>query len=679
MEFVWAGEREQKNTQLIYSIDVEESCTKLSVCAVDGFQVYLNGEFCCYGPERTAAGYVRPKNISLRGVRKIEVKVTGYNITMFGCDFQRPFFGAEIYKGDSVAYTTKDFICTKRLDRIVNMPRYSVQRGYAEGHDFSQNGSEELETYPVAAPSLIGAMAERCNYQVFSFLPLGKEKAFSGFEEEKTPWWEKNLPKGEMESYALSPRTPAQAIGYKALDFKLATESTGFLKLEIEAEETTDIYAVFDEILPGGKWMYRRSGCNDFIALKNVKGKRTWIACEPYAFQYLKILYRGKATIKPSLIAYQNDQANFVEIFGDEKVVAVFNAAKNSFCQNAVDIFMDCPGRERAGWLCDSYFTAKSELLFTGKNEIEKAFLDNFLIAKTPDIPEKMLPKCFPSEHRTGTYIPNWAMWYVLELEDYLARTGDRVLIEKAKEKIYGLVDFFKKYFNEYGLLEDLESWVFLEWSICNSDEYIAGVNFPSNMLYARMLEAVAALYNDEALKNQATEMKETIVQLSYDGNFFADNAVRVEGKLVRCDDHVSETCQYYALFMGLKTDENFKRRMMEEFGPLRAENVYPEIGRSNMFIGNYLRFFWLCDEGEYERVMKEMLEYFYAMAQKTGTLWEKDAPTASCNHGFASVAAVLMLRCLVGYKTVKNGAPVFEKEGLPKLPYDIRVEFKQR
>lgn len=678
MEFVWAGEREKKNTQLIFSLDIKEDCTKLTVCAVDGFQVFLDGEFCCYGPERTAAGYVRPKNIPLLGARKIEVKVTAYNIPIYGCDLQKPFFGAEIYKGDEIVYTTKDFSCERRRERIVNTPRYSIQRGFVEGHDFERNGSESLVTYPVAAPILLPPVRERCRYHRVAFLRSG-EKDFTGFEEENTPWWEKNLPKGEMETYALSPRAPAQASGYKAVDFKLPTERTGFLKLEIEAKEKTDIFAVFDEILPNGKWLYRRSGCNDFVALKNVTGKLTWISCEPYAFQYLKLLYGGDAKITPSLIAYENDEADFVRISGDEKAVAVFEAAKNSFRQNAVDIFMDCPGRERAGWLCDSYFTAKSELLFTGKNEIEKAFLENFLIAETPDIPEKMLPKCFPSEHRTGVYIPNWAMWYVLELEDYLARTGDRALIEKAKDKIYGLVEFFKKYFNEYGLLEDLESWVFLEWSICNSDAYIAGVNFPSNMLYARMLEAVAALYGDGQLKKQAAEMKKTIVRLSYDGNFFADNAVRVDGNLVRCDDHVSETCQYYALFMGLETDARFKKRMIEEFGPLRAENVYPEIGRSNMFIGNYLRFFWLCDEKEYARVMKEMLEYFYAMAEKTGTLWEHDRAKSSCNHGFASVAAVLMLRCLVGYKTVENGVPVFEKEGLPKLPYEIQVEFGQK
>ena len=93
----------------------------------------------------------------------------------------------------------------------------------------------------------------------------------------------------------------------------------------------------------------------------------------------------------------------------------------------------------------------------------------------------------------------------------------------------------------------------------------------------------------------------------------------------------------------------------------------YPEIGRSNMFIGNYLRFFWLCEEREYERVTDEMLAYFSKMAQETGTLWEHDKPKSSCNHGFASSIGAILLNCLCGLKTIKNGKrkPVYRRHAL--------------
>ena len=38
-------------------------------------------------------------------------------------------------------------------------------------------------------------------------------------------------------------------------------------------------------------------------------------------------------------------------------------------------------------------------------------------------------------------------------------------------------------------------------------------------------------------------------------------------------------------------------------------------------------------------------------MAQRTGTLWENDKPTASCNHGFTSVFVAFAAEGLLGYK----------------------------
>ena len=115
---------------------------------------------------------------------------------------------------------------------------------------------------------------------------------------------------------------------------------------------------------------------------------------------------------------------------------------------------------------------------------------------------------------------------------------------------------------------------------------------------------------------------------------------------------------------------------MAEQFGPFRAPDVFPEVGRSNAFIGNFLRFFWLCGEGEYSRVMGEMLDYFYAMAKETGTLWEHNDPSASCDHGFASAAAVLIVRCLTGYRTVENGKFVFDEAFVPPKKYGVTLTF---
>jgi alpha-L-rhamnosidase len=40
---------------------------------------------------------------------------------------------------------------------------------------------------------------------------------------------------------------------------------------------------------------------------------------------------------------------------------------------------------------------------------------------------------------------------------------------------------------------------------------------------------------------------------------------------------------------------------------------------------------------GEHEKLLENIHGSFLKMAELTGTLWENDSPTASCNHGFAS------------------------------------------
>ena len=675
MQFVWAGEREARNRQLIFSIDLSTPCELLRLCGADSYTVFADGEMIAYGPERTAAGYARLGEIDMRGVSRLEIRVLTHGVSCYECDFQPPYLGAELLRGGEVIYTATDFCCAVNTAKIANMPRYSIQRGYVEGFDLTADECREAEIYEVEAPTVIGGNGDTAGYERIDF-SLSEARPFRAFDSVKVPHWCARLgDPGEGEYNVLPFLEEAVKQGYGSRLCSLSAMRTGFLEFTVEAREPVEIVAVFYEIIPNGERMFRRAECNDYIYMRLPAGVHRITTAEPYALMHTEIVASGDATVVPRLICYENCDTGAPKLRSDKKIERVWRAAESCFKQNAVDLFTDCPGRERAGWLCDSYFTALAERLFRGNNRIERAFLENLILSTAPELPEGMLPMCYPSRHASGRYIPNWAMWFVLELEDYLERTGDRELVDRARERALGVIGFFDKYKNEYGLLEDLESWVFVEWSVANDAEYVRGVNFPSNMLYARALIAAGRLYGMPELCREGERMRATIKELSYNGKFFADNATRQDGVLVRRDDHISETCQYYALWMGLECDEAHVRMMTEEFGPKRTD-AYPEVGRSNMFIGNYLRFFWLCDRGEYGRVLDECVDYFSRMANLTGTLWEHDRPTASCNHGFTSVAAVILLRCLIGYKTVRDGVPVLIDGFCAPAGYSAEVEF---
>ena len=184
---------------------------------------------------------------------------------------------------------------------------------------------------------------------------------------------------------------------------------------------------------------------------------------------------------------------------------------------------------------------------------------------------------CYPADFEKQEFIPNWAMWYVLQLKDYFLRTGDKELVALSKKNIDGLIKYFSRFENEDGLLENLENWVFVEWSKAN--EFTFGVNYPTNMLYAKMLDCIAELYGDTALKDKAENIREVIREQSFSGEFFIDNAVRINGKL-ESTINTTETCQYYAFYFEVATRKTHGKLfdlLVEKFGPTRdSKKVYP-------------------------------------------------------------------------------------------------------
>ncbi|HOV76837.1 MAG TPA: hypothetical protein PLS24_02320, partial [Sedimentisphaerales bacterium] len=345
------------------------------------------------------------------------------------------------------------------------------------------------------------------------------------------------------------------------------------------------------------------------------------------------------------------DEAQFS--CSDPALNRIFEAARQTFRQNAIDIFMDCPSRERAGWLCDSFFTARVAFDLCGNTTIEKNFFENYLLPPSfAYLPEGMLPMCYPADHYDGVFIPNWAIWFVIELEEYLARSGDSEMVMALQPRLMALHEYLRRFTNQDGLLEKLPSWVFVEWSQANN--FVQDVSYPSNMLYAAALAAAGRMYNQPALLHEAEQIRETIRQQSFDGEFFVDNAIRKDGRL-EVTRNRTEVCQYFAFFFDVATPQTHPKlwdRLVHEFGPQRkTTKAFPEVHPANAFIGNYLRFELLSRYNHAAQIKKELSDYYLYMADRTGTLWENIGDEASCNHGFASHVAHSFYRDVLGVR----------------------------
>jgi len=703
---VWAENKtEEMNLSFVFRAVLDKNITaKLNVAGHSDYQIFINGGFVAQGPARSGHGFFRADEIDISSYLSkkknvICVLAAGYNVNSFYLTDQPPFVCAEIISGKEVLFATgteNDFDCVPYAFREQKVQRFSFQRPFTEYYRFSSD-YDRIFTDPEFEPALIKTQLteekrflrretlrsdyeERTAKAIRSVGSVKKERerkrwgdrsltningtTLKGFNENELAFSSVNLLLGY--SYEITQRKgvpfePVELPENSFAVFDMGLDTTGYLSLKVTPETDAVIWAVFNEKLrPSGVLNPGEDGtaCEVGWELKAGRSYRL-LSFEPYTYRYIQLISLcGEVKIEALSQISEHYPAKGLlpkPLIPDKELDVIYDAAVETFSQNATDIFMDCPSRERAGWLCDSFFTSRSEYALTGQSRIEKAFLENFLMESSfPDLPEGMLPMCYPSDHPDGTYIPNWAMWYLLELAEYKKRSGDNELIALAKEKMYALAGFLSTFENDRGLLQNLESWVFVEWSRAN--DFTQDVNFPSNMLYAKFLEDIGDLYGDAALTAKANALKETICSYAFNGTFFLDNAVLSDGKLELTDNH-TETAQYYAFFTGVASKEthpDLYRLMTEQFGPGRDEKtVHPDVPVSNAFIGNYLRLEILFNNGEYEKLLNEIKGYFLPMALSTGTIWENMHDGASCCHGFAS-HIVYWLRKI--YENRKNG-----------------------
>lgn len=675
---IWAADGEKLNRCLLFETFVSKTeGLVLKMAGHFSYELFINGKFVHYGPARAGRGHFKVDEIKLdkyltEEKNRILVLVNGFNCFGYQTAFAPSFLCAEILCGENVlTYTGSEGWKAYEYDAKARyVSRYSRQRYFTEVYDFLSfrpYEGREIAFSTVDVSSFIERDISVPDFECEEIL---------GFIEDGSVFYDENI---QYTPHIIVTEKCGENIGFKISEFFINSElealrcvltpdskinmeksfslsknryvmaempvnTTGFVKLKVKCRKDSRLILTFDELLQDGKINHIRMNCIN-VVIYDLKGGEEYelISAEPYTYKYINaICLSGEIDIEYMgmiRIDFRRDEIkNHLASHADEQIKRIYDAAVETFRQSVVDIYMDCPSRERAGWLCDSFFTSRVEKLLTGESKVEHAFLENFTMEKPFEyIAEGMLPMCYPADHVHGNYIPNWAMWYCLELKEYLERTGDRAFIDDAKEMMYSLLSFFRGFENSDGLLEKLEKWVFIEWSRAN--DLTQDINYPSNMLYSAFKNTLAELYDDPALAEEAKKLRSVIREKSRMGLFFCDNAVYDENGVAKLSGECTEACQYYAFYMGIATKEEdgeLWNVLVNDFGPERNEK-YAHIHKANVFIGNYLRLDLLMADGLNDKLEENIRGFFDHMALTTGTLWENLTSHASCCHGFAS------------------------------------------
>ena len=706
------------NITVLFAIDfIKKDNVNLSITGESEYQVYLNGNLIHYGPAKAAHNYHRVDNIKLTNLKdnnRLVILLASYRTNTFDRVNQSPFIQYELVSNNEIIdYSSIESVCYLYEPRIQKVTRFSYQRAFSESYNNKINNDifyfsneikfKKLELSINKYGTLLNRNVHYPKLDKVDFDLSEKDELFIDPSKkiyEDRYMFNKGLVIFDKEDWEVDPNKLVSQFNYKkissidslleenqSLAFSHKVSLTGFVDINVEVLEDCEIYIYFDEMKKDGDIIdfdFYRNTTHNIISYQLKKGIYQLTGFAPYTAKYIRVSnLKGKVRVNElSLILLENpDSHNLKYNFENEKLQNIFEAARNTFASNAVDILTDCPSRERAGWLCDSYFSGRSERLFTGLNIVETNFLENYsLYQYHGDVPKDMIPMCYPADFfNNEMFIPNWAMFYVIELESYFSRENNEQLKANSMKNIKDLLRYFEKYENEYGFLENLEGWIMVEWSHANDDESIKGVNIPSNALYSAFLLSAGHILGDTNLIKKSEKINNLIKKLAYDGEFFVDNLIRDNnGKLIR-NNRIGETTFYYLFNFDVISKDEYPKLfeiMVNDFGPNRDLNkVYPHIYKSNVFIGDYLRLEILLKNHLYDKVLEETVDYFYQMAVSTGTLWEHDSTFASLNHGFASYAANIIFEALTGiYKIDYLNKKIYVRKAINDERFSFKV-----
>ena len=683
------------------------------------YRLYINGEVVMHGPARTAHGYCRVDEVDITehlidGVNHVAVEVVaygrdwpGYNRYSNDCTLEDGLFIAEIeVDGEIVCATGRDEwqVCT--INRAPVCERISHSRECVEIYtldddyylwklgygSFQAAAAVDGEPTYLAHEALMPTLKEYFFEEITGFGAVKVDPDHEiepFFYEVNNPIFE-NLPERPTTDCRRSVENPDGVVQaeFSGDGLVLTPEATsdffaswdggesrvGFIRISVTCAKAGIIDVVRSEIVDvDGTLPYY---FNNVTRLHVPAGLTEFITMEPALARYMQVYFRGVGQVTVHSLSILEDsypdekRASF--LCSNDDINRLYKAAKKTLLLNTLDIFMDCPERERGGWLCDSLWTGRAASLLLSDNRVEREYLENFLLTPTDGMFHGFFPEVYPAlkpSYKDMTGITTWTFWLMVEVCEFIRRTGDIAFRDEHKPRIEAFVAGSRDFKGKSGLMERLP-WLFIDWSMSNLEEHQQPVSSAANALYAYMMISLGETFDHPEWVAEGQAIREilrgailcgrkpsAIHQIPDSFNVDENGGLHSRGRF-------SEAAMYTSLWCGLFTPEEAPllcKTLRDKMGPAPVFAKDPMVGDSQLFIGLCIRLDMLTRLGYYDKCYEDMLAIFMPqLTEGPGTLWEnRIIDTSSRCHGFTSHAGVHLMRDVLGL-----GFPLFEADG---------------
>ena len=343
----------------------------------------------------------------------------------------------------------------------------------------------------------------------------------------------------------------------------------------------------------------------------------------------------------------------------DEQLTKMWDIGRNTLLSCMHEVIVDCPYYEQQQYDMDSALeTLYSYRLSPDARLVKKTILD----LAASQIEDGMLQANYPS--RSRQVIPNFSLYWIFMLENYLLYTADFSILKKTSGVLDRILAAFDARLGERGLVTpSTEYWHFIDWvpewrigiPSFGNDEPICVDSF----MYAAALKSAARIFESVGNSYRKEEYLERAERVNKDAlSAFFDERL---GYFRDTENHenMSQHTAVWAVLSEAVTEDEAKQ--------LLERAMTERMGKCSFSFGFYL-FRALEKAGLYGKYAGKLLDGWRRMVDLGCTSWAEnpDSPRSEC-HGWSSAPTYELSAVALGVKPTSPGYKTLTIEPHPE------------